>query len=159
MKIDIEFDKKFAKIVDHTEIKDLQSKVIIQLSKNIYEVFNKFVLEKKNKQEVIVRVNGEIVDNFSNIKNALCYCIFDRRGKYVEAKRISQLDKFLYSVELNIQIHKKLFVKAKSLEEKLIYLAKLNEDKLKRSNMLHELDNFMSESTYWQNKQYQLKTE
>ena len=41
----------------------------------------------------------------------------------------------------------------------MIYLAKLNEDKFKKRQMSIELDSYISESNYWQRKNYELKTD
>ena len=51
-----------------------------------------------------------------------------------------------------------LFKKAKKTDDKLIFLAKLNEDKFRRSSMYRELENYVGQSDYWQQHQFKLKT-
>jgi hypothetical protein len=55
-------------------------------------------------------------------------------------------------------VHKNLFRKSKKTEDKLIFLAKLNEDKFRRSTMYQELEGYVNQSDYWQKHQFKLKT-
>ena len=68
------------------------------------------------------------------------------------------LDRGISSEDAQIEVHKALFSKAKSTEDKHIFLAKLSEDKHKRNAMFKELNEYISESNYWQQNKYQLKT-
>jgi hypothetical protein len=92
------------------------------------------------------------------MRNAICWCIFDKRGKYVLANRIITLDRGISNEEVQINIHNNLFKKAKKTDDKLIFLAKLNEDKFRRSSMYRELESYVGESDYWQQNQFRLKT-
>ena len=59
---------------------------------------------------------------------------------------------------MTMTIHQKLFKKTKDTDTKLIYLAKLNEDKYKKHQMTDELNSYLHESDKWQQKSYKLKT-
>jgi len=72
---------------------------------------------------------------------------------------VIDLDMSLSSVEVHIAIHSKLFKKAKKTEDKLIYLAKLNQDKLQKSAMSEELSKYIQDSYNWQQKRFGLKAE
>ena len=90
-------------------------------------------IKKKDTNDVVVSLNnGDDVNSFCNMKNAVCWCVLDKIGKYNLADRVIDLDMHLSSVEVHISIHSKLFKKAKKTEDKLIYLAKLNQDKLQQ---------------------------
>ena len=65
----------------------------------------------------------------------------------------------LSSLEVHISIHSKLFKKAKKTEDKLIYLAKLNQDKLQKTAMSEELSKYIQSSYNWQQKRFGLKSE
>jgi hypothetical protein len=58
----------------------------------------------------------------------------------------------LASVDSEIQIHQNLAKKAKNLEEKLIYLAKMGEEKMERKQITEELSGYVTSSKIWQNK-------
>jgi hypothetical protein len=91
------------------------------------------------------------------MKNAVCWCVLDKIGKYQLADRVIDLDMSLSSVEVHMSIHSKLFKKAKKTEDKLIYLAKLNEDKFQKKSMSEELNKYIQNSYTWQQKRFGLK--
>ncbi len=65
----------------------------------------------------------------------------------------------LSSVEVHIAIHSNLLKKAKKTEDKLIYLAKLNQDRLQKKAMSEELNQYIRNSYVWQQKRFGLKSE
>lgn len=156
---DTEIENKLNRIISNREISNLQTNSIFETSKDKYEVFSKYRIVKKSKSEIdVVLFNDEVVHSFSNMRNAICWCIFDKRGKYVSANRIIALDRNISGTEVSMSVHRNLFNKAKVGDDRLIYLAKLNEDKLKRKSMIDELEGYVSESDYWQKNQFRLKT-
>ena len=60
-------------------------------------------------------------------------------------------------MDIDIQIHQKMFKKAKSSDDQLIYLAKLTEDQIKKRMMTDELDRYTKESKSWQNRRFEQK--
>jgi hypothetical protein len=50
-----------------------------------------------------------------------------------------------------------LYKKAKTPDDKLIYLAKLNEDRLRKKSVIKELEEYVSESNIWQSKRFNRK--
>ena len=156
---DIELERKFSRMIDSRELDDLQDISIFETSKDNYVVFKNYNVIKKSKTDVDVRlINGDLVHSFSSMRNAICWCIFDKRGKYVLASRIITLDRSISNEEVQINVHNNLFKKAKKTDDKLIFLAKLNEDKFRRSSMYRELENYVGQSDYWQQHQFKLKT-
>jgi hypothetical protein len=75
----------------------------------------------------------------------------------MDSKRIQDLDNRLTSIESSIAIHQNLSKKTKDIENKLIYLAKLGEEKIQRSVITEELDRYVTESKYWQAKRFSTK--
>jgi hypothetical protein len=159
MMTETEIEKKFNRLIATKEISDLQRNSIFETSRDIYEVFSKYKIVKKSKTEVeVVLFNDDVVHTFSSMRNAICWCIFDKRGKYNAANRIITLDQYVSSTEVSMSVHRNLFNKAKISDDRLIFLAKLNEDKLKRRAMVDELEGYVRESDYWQKNQFKLKT-
>jgi hypothetical protein len=157
---DIELENKFNRMISKKEINALQDISIFETSSDNYVVFKKYHIIKKSKTEVDVYLtNGDLVHSFANIRNAICWCIFDKKGKYVSANRIITLDKGISNEEVQIAIHQKLLKKSTKTENKLIFLAKLNEDKFRRSVMCQELASYIWQSDYWQKQKFKLKTE
>ena len=61
------------------------------------------------------------------------------------------------STNVAIDMHKKLLKKNKDMEFTLIHLAKLNEERIKRTNMINEMNSYIQESIYWQTKKFSVK--
>ncbi len=156
---DVELERRFNRMISTKEMNDLQDISIFETSKDNFIVFKNYQVIKKSKTDIDVRlINGDLVHSFSSMRNAICWCIFDKRGKYVLANRIITLDRGISNEEVQINVHNKLFKKAKNTDDKLIFLAKLNEDKFRRSTMYRELESYVDQSDYWQQSRFRLKT-
>jgi len=160
MKVDIaRIDRKLDNMIANSEFAKLQDVVIFQDTDGTYNLFNKYHIIKKDVNNITVSLNnGDDVNSFFSMKNAVCWCVLDKIGKYQLANRVIDLDMYLSSVEVHISIHSKLFKKAKKTEDKLIYLAKLNEDKFQKKTMSDELNQYIANSYAWQQKRFGLKS-
>jgi hypothetical protein len=160
MRVDIaKIDRKLDNMIATSEFAKLQDVVIFQDIDGTYNLFNKYHIRKKDVNNIVVSLNnGDDVNSFFSMKNAVCWCVFDKIGKYQLANRVIDLDMHLSSVEVHISIHSKLFKKAKKTEDKLIYLAKLNEDKFQKRAMSEELNQYIANSYAWQQKRFGLKS-
>jgi hypothetical protein len=160
MRVDVnKIDRKLDNMIKTSEFAKLQDVVIFQDTNGTYSLFNKYHIKKKDTNDIVVSLNnGDDVNSFCNMKNAVCWCVLDKIGKYQLANRVIDLDMHLSSVEVHISIHSKLFKKAKKTEDKLIYLAKLNQDKLQQKAMSEELSKYIQDSYIWQQKRFSSKT-
>jgi len=160
MRIDVnKIDRKLDKMISNSEFAKLQDVVIFKDIDGTYSLFNKYHIKKKDANDIVVSLNnGDDVNSFFSIKNAVCWCVLDKIGKYQLANRVIDLDMHLSSVEVHISIHSKLFKKAKKTEDKLIYLAKLNEDKFQKKAMSDELNQYIANSYAWQQKRFDSKS-
>lgn len=161
MRIDVnKIDKKLDKMIKTSEFAKLQDVVIFKDTDGTYSLFNKYHIKRKDTTDIVVSLNnGDDVNSFFSMKNAVCWCVLDKIGKYQLADRVINLDMNLSSIEVHISIHSKLFKKAKKTEDKLIYLAKLNQDKLQKTAMSEELSKYIQDSYNWQQKRFGLKAE
>ena len=160
MRVDIaKIDRKLDNMIATSEFAKLQDVVIFQDTDGTYNLFNKYHIRKKDVNNITVSLNnGDDVNSFFSMKNAVCWCVLDKIGKYQLANRVIDLDMHLSSVEVHISIHSKLFKKAKKTEDKLIYLAKLNEDKFQKKSMSDELNQYIANSYAWQQKRFDSKS-
>jgi hypothetical protein len=160
MKVDIsKIDRRLDNMISTSEFAKLQDVVIFQDTDGTYNLFNKYHITKRDTNDIVVSLNnGDEVYSFFNLKNAVCWCVLDKMGKYGLATRVIDLDMNLSSVEVHISIHAKLFKKSKKTEDKLIYLAKLNQDRLQKKAMSEELNQYLRDSYNWQQRRFSLKT-
>lgn len=152
------FDK-LQKMIPAAELASLQDLVIYQESDGSYQLFNKYVIRKVSPGEYAVTTNSsDTLLRFNSLKNATAWCIFDKRNKFYETRRILELDNKLGGIEVDILIHQKLFKKSKLDEDLLINIAKLNEDRIKKQMIMEELDGYVAESKVWQERRFERKS-
>jgi hypothetical protein len=141
--------------------KDLNSKIhdllIVRENDGSYFLFGKYkiVVDNQGNHNLIDPYDNIIIHNFSNLKTAVTYCVFDKNKQNKLLPRIIELDSLLGGLEVMIAQHEKLAKKTLDNEIKSIYLAKLYEEKLKKREMTKEINNYIQISKYWQTKKYE----
>lgn len=140
--------------------KELSSKIndllIIRENDGSYFLFGKYkiVVDNLGNHRLLDCYDNELIHNFSNLKNAVTYCVFDKNKKSKLLPRIIELDSLLSSLDVMIAQHEKLLKKSTDSDKKSIYLAKLYEEKLKKREMTKEINGFIQTSKSWQTKKY-----
>jgi hypothetical protein len=150
--------RKLTKTIPEAEMKRLSELSIIQGPDGSYFLFSKYAIRNNNGYYVVEldRIAG--TKSFNVLKNAVAWCTYDKRNNIYESKRIHDLDNKLASIDAAILVHQRLAKKSKKLEEKLIYLAKLGEEKMEKKQILEELDGYVETSKIWQTKQFNMKS-
>jgi hypothetical protein len=148
---------KISQFLSKDFLQNMSNISMIQNSDGSYEFFNRFTVHQvKTGYEVHLKYNSD-VKLFSSLKNALTWCIFENRTKFIQARRIEYLDNMLTGIEVSIEVHKNLIKKASNIESQLIYIAKLSEEQAKRKLMIQELSLFVNESKNWQTRKFVAK--
>lgn len=150
--------RKLTKSIPESEMKRLSELSIIQGPDGSYFLFSKYSIRKNNGYYVVELDKIAGSKSFNVLKNAVAWCTYDKRNSIYETNRIYDLDNKLSSIDAAILIHQKLAKKSKNLEEKLIYLAKLGEEKMEKRQILDELDTYVTSSKIWQSKQFNMKS-
>jgi hypothetical protein len=110
------------------------------------------------KDEYEVTVNSfDTNKTFYTLKHAVAWCTFDKRNRIVDSNRIYDLDKKVAGLESTIQGHQKLIKNSKNMDDKLIYLAKLGEEKMKKRQIYDELGRYIATSKSWQTNRFNTK--
>jgi hypothetical protein len=78
----------------------------------------------------------------------------DKKNYILDAENIVRLDMKLEGLDTNIQNYKHLCEKSKNYEAKIVYYAKLNEDKIKRKTVTEKIESYSQQVKIWQNKMY-----
>lgn len=148
---------KLASAMLGRDIKSLQDIIVFQDSDGTYNLFNQYIINKENNSFVVSLETSFTTKTFSLLKNAVTWCTLDKRDRVFDANRLVYLDQKLASIETAITIHSNLAKKAKNIDDKLIYLAKLSEEKAQKRMILEEIDGFISESKRWQIQRFNRK--
>ena len=142
--------RKIERVIPKEQIKSLQDIVVYQDEDGTYQLFEQYSIEKVGSSYIVSGNSLSKTLSFSVLKHAVTWCTYDKRNKILDANSILDLDHKISRLESEINIRQAMAKKAKSPDDKLIYIAKLGEDKLRRKQMIEQLDSFVRESRNWQ---------
>ncbi len=137
--------------------KKIKDVFIVKEYDGSYNLFGTYVIRPQSQGTfVVTTINDPYADvvEFSSLKYAVTYCVFEKNRKDKETKRLRELDQYMGALEVSIAQHRKLMQK-REIPDKFIHLAKLGEDQLRRKNAQKELDSYAALSKYLQTKKYQ----
>ena len=151
-------EKQLEKLMKTDFVGQLEDVIIFQNTDSSYELFNTYHINKNNTNEYIVKMHTTFTThNFNTLKHAVAWCTFDKRNMIYQSNRILKLDNLLAGLEVDISLHTKMFKNAKNTDDRLIFLSKLSEDKLKRRHITDELYTYINDSKKWQTRRFNTK--
>ena len=153
----IKWNEKINQILNLKELTDLKEMIIFQESDGSYQLFDKYTINRAATGFVVTSSMSDKQLLFSELKNATSWCIFDKRDKFYQTNRIYELDSRIGSIDVDIRIHHGLYKRAKTPDDQVLYIAKLNEDRIKRTAMIEELAGYTAESRSWQTNRFNQK--
>lgn len=157
--IDFKTVKRIEKTISKKVINELQDLSIISMGPGSYCLYNRYNIEKKDNFYLVTMGSTFTEVKFNVLKNAVAWCSYDKRNLIIESKRIVDLDLALGSIETDIILHSQMLKRTKSTDDKLIYAAKLTEDKKKKKEVSEELRRFIEDSNSWNNRRLNKKPE
>ena len=151
-------EKQLEKLMKTEFVGQLEDVIIFQNPDNSYELFNAYHINKNDTSEYIVKMHTTFTThNFNTLKHAVAWCTFDKRNMIHQSNRILKLDNLLAGLEVDISLHTKMFKNAKTSDDRLIFLSKLSEDKLKKRQITDELYTYINDSKKWQTNRFNTK--
>lgn len=140
-------------IFSKEQIKIIESSIIINTD-NGYELYGEYFINRIDGYYVVSKYSTHLSIKFNKLKNAVIWTTMYKTNKIVEAKRIHDLDGLLVGTLTSMEIHLNQYKKATELETKMIAYAKLEEDRMKKQNIMHELEGYSVNAKIWQEKQF-----
>jgi len=151
-------EKQLEKLMKTDFVGLLEDVIIFQNPDNSYELFNMYHINKNDSHEYVVKMHTTFTThNFNTLKHAVAWCTFDKRNLLYQSNRILKLDNLLAGLEVDISLHTKMFKNAKNTDDRLIFLSKLSEDKLKKRQITDELYTYINDSKRWQTRRFNTK--
>jgi hypothetical protein len=144
--------KKIERVIPSDQIRSLQDIIVYQDPDGKYQLFETYSIEKVDDVFIVSGIRLAKNLTFSVLKNAVTWCTYDKRNRIQESNEILNLDHKLNRINSDISIRQLMAKKAKNPDDKLIYIAKIGEDKIKRKQMTERLDGYIRESRNWQIK-------
>lgn len=131
-------------------IKSLERFVTPSLIKNLiysiddkkYVLFEQYVIDKKHDYYIVYRYRDDKMFEFNKLRNATTWIILDKFNKFYEAARVIDIDKKLYSISIEKNIHARILRKA-GYDDFLLYSVKLQEDIISQKKFQNELDKYI----------------
>ena len=148
---------KLKKVIPQEAINNLADLSIFRDQDGSYHLFDKYVIRRSNDEYEVTMYSVDTKKIFYTLKHAVAWCTYDKRNKIVDSNRIYELDKIVAGLESTIQGHQKLIKSAKNMDDKLIYLAKLGEEKMKKRQLYNELGHYIAISKTWQTNRFNTK--
>jgi hypothetical protein len=135
--------------------KDIKELFIVQEDDGSYNIFGTYLIKKQGELYFVSVINDPTISalDFSSLKYAVTYCVFDKNKKTKENKRLYELDRTIGSLNVNIAQHEKMLKKS-TLPDKFIYVAKLSEEKIRKRKFMQELEQYLSFSKHLQTNKY-----
>ena len=153
-------EKQLEKLLKTDFLSELEDVVIFQNLDGSYQLFNTYNITKSDKNDFVVTMLTTFTTHrFNILKHAVAWCTFDKRNMIYQSNRILKLDNLLAGLDVDISLHTKIFKNAKNSEDKLIFLAKLSEDKMKKKRFTDEIYMYINDSKRWQTKRFNRKSE
>jgi hypothetical protein len=132
---------------------DLKEVLIIKDQTGRYTLFGKYTITP-NKLGWFKVFSKGISLEFETIRNAVAWCTLHHAGKLREANRIVVLDLKLSSISTDLIVHRNMLRKHLGKESKWIYMAKLQEDVIKKHRILDEIKSYINNSKMIQTSKF-----
>jgi hypothetical protein len=148
---------KLKKVIPKETINNLADLSVFRDQDGSYHLFDKYIIRRVSDEYEVTVNSFDTNKTFYTLKHAVAWCTFDKRNMIVDSNRIYDFDKKVAGLESTIQGHQKLIKSAKNMDDKLIYLAKLGEEKMRKRQLYDELGRYIDTSKSWQTTRFNTK--
>jgi len=145
--------EKFKRLITDNDLAALEKALVITTNGG-YELFGEFFIKPTNNKFIVEKYHTSLTEEFHSLRNAVAWATMYKRERVGDANRVLDLDLMLEGTVVNLEVHTQLYKKAKDIDKKLIYSAKLQEDKLKKTMITAELNRYILNSKTWQEKRF-----
>ena len=148
-----DFISSLKKVVKDKQLENLEKYLVINVNDG-YELYGEYFIKPEFGNFTVSKIGTATSQKFNVLRHAVAWASLDKRGSYTDATRIVLLDQLLEGASVDLQIHQNMYRKASDVEKKLIYSAKIQEDKLKKSQVMAELNTYITTAKNWQYRQF-----
>ena len=135
--------KILKRILDKDNMDELK-KYIIYPEGSGYVMYGEYIIKTPNNQDfVIEKFNTYTVKKFNSLRNAVMWATLDNSNKIMYAKKVEELDILLASTDSHIQLQQRLLKSKKTTDSMSLAYTKLNEESIKKNNIVRELEHFV----------------
>ena len=114
-------------------------------------LFGSYSIRKTNNGYLVEKYGNYLIE-LSSLQIAVTYCTFDKKNMVNQLLDIERLDRKLTDSNVNLEVHKRMSEKAKNLDDKALYLIKMNEDVVKKQRTKQYLNLYITQAKSYQQK-------
>lgn len=146
------FDK-LTRMFNKRELQVL-SETVIYKDGDMYGLFDEYTITKEDGDYILEKQGTSTVKHFFSLKNAVIWASLDKTNQIMDANRVAYLDTMLDGATANMEVHKELARTSKNLDSRSTHIIKLQEDRVKKAQILEELEVFARRVRRWQEKRF-----
>jgi hypothetical protein len=146
------------KILNKEKMSVLERKMIFQDDDGSYNLFGTYIIRKANMGYMVEKKHTHTEHLFMDLKNAVTWSTLDKCQNYNDSARVLYLDKLLSGTIQNMITHENLCKKTQDIEKRILYLNKINEDKIKKHSISKEMNIYTEKCKAWQYRQFELNS-
>lgn len=137
--------------------KDLQDVLLLEVSDDSYLVFGKYSIVPKDRGYEVRTIKEPWRTNpiMSDLKIAVAWCTFDKYCMAKEIKRLPEIDVELSGIKVTLAALQKKLNNCTKLDDRFIYLAKIQENKYRKSRIIRELNQYIFITKRWQKEKFE----
>lgn len=144
--LDIE---KLHRILTFNDVHRLEDILFYRDDNGVYHLFEQYTITPVKGFWKVQKYTTEIPHYFSRLRYALCYCINAKRNKLYAMQQIIDLDSKLISLDVDIEIQKRLIN-----TDNGVYEMKLEESMLRKHSIVQKLQDWVEQSSKWQSAKF-----
>jgi hypothetical protein len=148
-----DFISTLKRVVKDKQLENLEQYLVFDVNGG-YELYGEYFIEPVGNGYNVSKKGTATTEQFTVLRHAVAWASLDKRGSYTDANRMILLDQLLEGASVDLQIHQNMYRKASDVEKKLIYSAKIQEDKLKKTQVTAELNTYITNAKNWQYRQF-----
>jgi hypothetical protein len=148
-----DFISTLKRVVKDRQLENLEQYLVFDVNGG-YELYGEYFIKPSNNRYTVSKMGTATSVQFNILRHAVAWASLDKRGSYTDANRMILLDQLLEGASVDLQIHQNMYRKASDVEKKLIYSAKIQEDKLKKTQVTAELNTYITNAKNWQYRQF-----
>lgn len=145
--------ESFTRIFGKQELDRIGDRLVYQHGDE-YGLFNEYTIVKEELGFRLEKTTTFTVKSFHSLRNAVIWASLDKANLVLDASRVENLDNLLNGTIANLAVHERLVKQAKNLDVKSTHLIKAQEDKVKKTMILDELDHYATKVRLWQDKRF-----
>jgi hypothetical protein len=146
------------KILSKEKLTELQRQSIYRDVDGSYNLFGIYSVKHQDDIFVMSKDKTYTEHSFTDLRNAVAWATFDHVNNINMSRKVLELDMKLSGSIHNVKVYERLCRNTKDLEKKSVYLNKLNENRIKRNHILHDLESYVHKAKEWQYKQFELNS-